>query len=297
MITIMGATGHTGHAAAEELLKAGQTVRVLARDASRLKDLVSLGAEPQTGSADDAAYLTRAFRGSDAVYTLLPPDVTHPDYTTHQNTMGEAIATAVRESGVRHVVLLSSIGADKPSGTGPIAGLHRQEKRLGAIPGLNLLALRSTYFFENHFASFGLIRHQGINGSAIRGDLAMPMIASRDVGHIAAHVLRTRDFTGISTRELLGPRDITFDEVTRIIGNAIGKPDLPYVTFPYEAALEGMMGAGLSRSMAELYVEMARGFNEGHIKSLEGRNARTTTPTRFEDFTTQVLAPLYRAQE
>ncbi len=294
MIAIMGASGHTGRTVAEILLKDGQKVRVIGRARDRLQPLIDRGADAAVGDAADAAFLTGAFRGTDSVYTLMPPDPTHPDYRAYQTKVGETMAKAVRDSGVKHLVFLSSVGADQPSGTGPIAGLHEHEQRLKTIRGLNALFLRAGYFFENHLLSLGLVKHQGINGSALRGDLPIAMTASADISREAARALRSRDFAGATVQELLGPRDFTLKETTSILGKAIGRPDLAYVQFPYEAAFDGMVSVGLSKSMASLYVEMSRGFNEGKIKSVEGRNLRNTTPTRFEDFAADVLAPAYR---
>jgi uncharacterized protein YbjT (DUF2867 family) len=295
MIAIMGATGHTGRLVAEALLAAGKEVRVLGRSSDRLQALTARGAEAMAGDATDAAFLARAFQGCDAVYTLIPPDYAAPDYRAFQAKVGEATVHALCESKVRNVVLLSSIGAQHPSGTGPIAGLHEQEKRLAAVAGLNALFLRAGYFYENHFSTLGLIKQQGINGSAFRGDVPIPMIASRDVGRAAAHALMSLDFKGPVVREALGAADLTMDECTRIIGAAIERPDLRYVQFPYEAALEGMLAMGLGRSIASLYIEMSHGVNEGRVVSVEGRNARNTTPTRFDDFARSALAPAYRA--
>jgi uncharacterized protein YbjT (DUF2867 family) len=295
MIAIMGASGHTGRDVAEILLKDGEKVRVIGRARDRLQPLIDRGADAAVGDAADAAFLSEAFRGSSGVYTLLPPDSHHPDYPAYQTKVGEAMASAVRDSGVDHVVLLSSVGADRPSGTGPIAGLHEHEQRLRAVPGLNTLFLRAGYFFENHLLSLGLIKHQGVNGSAMAGDLPIAMAATADISREAARALRARDFTGATVREILGPRDYTLEETTSILGKAIGRPDLAYVQFPYEAAFDGMVTMGMSKSMASLYVEMSRGFNEGRIRSVEGRNLRNTTPTRFEDFAVNILAPAYRA--
>lgn len=296
MITIMGASGKTGRAAAEILLEQGEKVRVMARSKDHLKTLIERGAEAAVGDAADANFLASAFRGSDAVYTLIPPNVAHPDVPAYQDRIGEATVQAIRGSGVKHVVFLSSVGAERDKDNGPIAGLHRQEKRLAAIPGVNTLSLRAGFFFENHFMSLPLIKHQGINGSAMAGTYGFAQIASHDIGVAAAKALRARDFEGFKVQELLGPRDLSLEESTRIIGDAIGRPDLSYVQFPYDAALDAMMNAGLSRSMASLYVEMSKGFNEGVIKSVEGRNAGNTTPTRFEDFAPRVIAPVFKSQ-
>jgi uncharacterized protein YbjT (DUF2867 family) len=292
MISVMGATGHVGGEVARLLLQAGQRVRVLGRSKDKLAAIE--GAEALAGDAGDAAYLTNAFRGADAVLTLLPPDLQSSDYRAFQDRQGEAIAKAVRDGGVRHVVFVSSLGAEQPSGTGPIAGLGAQEARLRAISGTNVLALRPGFFFENFYASLPVVKHQGVIADAVAPDVALPMIATPDVAAGAAHALQARDWSGFVVRELLGPRDLTHAEATRIIGVRIGRPDLAYVQVPYEEMVAALVGAGLSENVATTYVEMARGFNEGRARSLEGRNASNTTPTRFEDFAGE-LAAAYQA--
>ena len=126
-ITVMGATGHTGRKITEALLKAGEKVRALGRSEEKLAELKKAGAEVFAGDTNYAAFLTKAFRGADAVYTLLPTDRRASDYRADQDRQGEAIVKAIRESGVRCVLALSSLGADLSEGTGVIAGLHAQE--------------------------------------------------------------------------------------------------------------------------------------------------------------------------
>jgi uncharacterized protein YbjT (DUF2867 family) len=277
----------------ERLLEAGSEVRALGRSTERLAGLVAQGAEAAVGEATDADHLTDAFSGADAVYTLIPPSVVVEDYPAFQDQAGEAIVRAIREAGVRRAVFLSSVGADQPAGTGPIAGLHRQEGRLRSLEGVDVLALRPGFFFENHLETLGLIKHQGINGSAVAPDTSLPMIATSDIAEAAAQALLAGDFSGFVVRELLGPRDLTMAEANGIIGDAIGKPDLPYVQFPYEDFEASLVQMGISASIAALYSEMARAFNEGAVRSLEGRSAANTTPTSFEAFAAEVLAPAY----
>jgi uncharacterized protein YbjT (DUF2867 family) len=293
MITVMGATGHIGGRIAELLLDGGQQVRALGRSGQKLAGVAGRGASVLTGDAGDAGFLTKAFRDADAAFTLLPPDVQASDYRRQQDAQGEAIATAIRESGLRHAVFLSSLGGDLAEGTGPIAGLHAQEERLRRLSGLNVLILRPTYFFENFFDTLGLIKHQGINGGPIAPDLPFPMIATRDIADVAARALRQRDWRGVVVQELLGERDLTFAEATRIIGARIGKPDLPYVQFPYTDFTTSLVQMGISPNVAGLYAEMARAINEGRVKSLEGRRPGNTTPTTFEAFA-ETLTPAYQ---
>ena len=294
MITVMGATGHTGKKITEALLKAGEKVRALGRSENKLAELKRAGAEVLTGDATDAAFLAKAFRGADAVYTLLPTDRRSPDYRAEQDRQGEAIVKAIRESGVRYVVALSSLGADLSEGTGVIAGLHAQEERLKRLEGTNVLLLRPVSFFENFYDTLGLIKQQGINGDSVAPDLAVPMIATRDIADVAAKALKARDWKGVVVRELLGPRDLSYAEATRILGERIGKPDLQYVQFSYADEARALVQAGLSESFAGLYVEMTRAFNEGTVKPREGRTPENTTPTRFEDFAGE-LARAYAA--
>lgn len=294
MITVMGATGHVGRRIVELLLKGGQKVRALGRSESRLAELQAAGAEVRAGQASDAGFLGEAFRGADAVFTLLPPDAQSSDYRATQDRDGEAIARAVGDSGVGYVVFLSSVGADQPEGTGPIAGLHAQEGRLRRIPSANLLLLRPGYFFENFHEALAPIKHHGVNADSVEPDVALPMIATRDIAEAAARAIQARNWSGFVVRELLGPRDLSHAEATRILGERIGKPDLAYVQVPYAEMAKALVQAGLSESVAGLYVEMTRAFNEGRVKSVTGRTPASTTKTRFEDFAEE-LARDYNA--
>jgi len=292
MFTVMGANGHTGRVVVEELLRRGKKVRALGRSKEKLEPLAKQGAEIELGDATDAKILTKAFRGSEAGYTLLPPNFGAPDFRKYQETVGDATVAAIKESGVKRAVLLSSIGADKHSGTGPIAGVHVQEGKLKKLQGVDVLALRPGLFMDNFFMNLGMIKQQGINGGAIRGDIAFPMIATHDIGSYAAGAL-AEGFSGFQTRELHGAKNYTFQEATAILGQRIGKPDLKYVQFGYDDFAGALIGMGASESVAKLYAEMSKGFNDGLIKPLEERSKANTTPTRFEDFA-EVLAAAYR---
>src|SRR5687768_310151 len=144
-IAVMGASGNVGSKISEALLAQGHSVRALGRSAEKLAGLKARGAEVLTGDAADAVYLAKAFTGADGAFTLLPPNPVSPDFLADMRRDGEAIVDAARRSGVKHLVALSSVGADRPSGTGPIAGLHDQEERLKTLTATNVLALRPGY--------------------------------------------------------------------------------------------------------------------------------------------------------
>jgi len=295
MYVVTGATGHTGNLIARALLAKGKKVRVIGRDAARLEPLVKQGADPCVGSLDDAAAMTKAFSGAKAVYAMIPPHLTAKDNRAHQQAVGEAQAKAIAAARVAFVVNLSSVGAHLPDNTGPITGLYLQEKRLNALKGSRVLHLRPGFFMENLFWSVDLIRKMGINGGAIRADLPIAMIATRDIVAAAAERLAALDFSGSTVRELLGQRDLTMADATKALGRAIGKPDLAYVQFPYEDAEKAMLNMGLSASVVRDFIEMYRAFNDGLIRATEKRTAANTTPTSIEMFAGD-FARLYAAQ-
>jgi uncharacterized protein YbjT (DUF2867 family) len=296
MITVMGATGNVGRRIVHRLLAAGEDVRALGRNPEALAALAAAGAETRAGDAADPAFLAAAFRGADAVHTLLPYSPASPDFRAEQARLGEAIVTAVRESGVRKVVALSSLGADLPQGTGFIAAsLHPQEQRLRALEGVDVLLLRPTLFFESIVAAVETVEAIGINVDVVDPDVPVPMIATTDIAEVAADALRARDWSGVAVRELVGPRDLTYTEATRILGAALGRPDLQYVQLPDEEMVGALVQAGFTPETAALHVEMGRAISAGTITA-PGRTPRTTTPTRFEDVVSDLLPNRQEAQ-
>ncbi|MBN6040119.1 NAD(P)H-binding protein [Amycolatopsis sp. 195334CR] len=292
-ITVLGATGNTGGKIAELLLAAGESVRAVGRSAEKLAPLAAAGAELAVGDVGDPDFLTEAFRGADAVYTLLHTGPEVEDYFTEQDRKGEAIVEAVRRTGVRYVVSLSSVGAERPAGTGFIVSLHTQEQRLRSLENTSVLLLRPGAFFENFHAAVGLIKQAGMYADSVAPDAKIPMIAARDIAEVAAEALRKRDWTGVVVRELLGERDLSYAEATRILGEALGLPELPYVPMPGAEMAEALRQAGFSATAARLQVEMTAAFSDGTVAATGERTAANTTPTRFEDFVPE-LAHAYR---
>ncbi len=200
----------------------------------------------------DAAALSKAFGGARAAYLMLPPITSRED----QERQSDAIAKAVKESGLRYAVHLSSYGAQVPEGTGPVTGLHSSEEKLNAINHLNVLHLRAAYFMENTLTAIDMIHGMELFGHALLPDLKLPMIATRDVGDYAAQRLLDLDFSGKQTRELLGERDLSMTEATAVIARGIGKPDLRYEQFPYDQVQQALTQMGFSPRKAAVYIEM-----------------------------------------
>ncbi len=296
MYVVLGASGNTGSIVANALLDLGKEVRVVGRDSKKLAQFVSRGAEAFTADVVDGEALGRAFAGAEAVYSLTPPNLASTNYRAYQDQAIDAVAKAIETAGVRFAVTLSSVGADKAEKTGPVAGLHAMESRFAQIPGLNALHLRAGYFMENTLPQIGIIQQFGMMAGPVRADLPLSMIATRDIGAAAVDTLLRLDFSGQQTRELLGQRDLTYSEVARIVGAAIGKPALAYVQLPAEQVILAMGQMGISKNVASLLCEMSDALDSGYMKALEPRSSANTTPTSYETFVEQVFVPAYRGK-
>jgi len=284
MFAITGATGNIGSKVAGILLERGEKVRVIGRDAARLRLFVTRGAEAAVGDLKDTDFLTGALSGVEAAFVMIPPDYAAVDFRGYQNEVGRSITKAITRSGVGYVVNLSSQGGELPAGTGPILGLHDQEIRLNWLAGVNVLHLRPTYFMENLLMNIPLINQMGIAGSAVRGDRKFAMIATRDIAERVAGHLQEQDFDGKVVEDLLGQRDLSLEEAVAVIGRRIGWPDLSYVQFPYEEAARGMQASGISPDVSRLFIEMSRALNEGLFAVDRPRTADNSTPTSIEEF-------------
>lgn len=293
MIVITGATGNTGTPAAEALLAKGEKIRAVGRDAAKLERFASKGAEPFIANVEDASEMQRAFDGATAVYLVIPQALQRDDFRDYQERISNAYASAVRKSGVKFAVTLSSIGAQNAEKTGPIVGLHNMEEKLNRIPGLSVLHLRPATFMENLLMSIDGIRMMNVLPGAAPAEAPFPMIATKDIGNYAASRLAKRDFSTHSTQELLGPRDVTMKESAAIIGRAIGKPNLAYVQMPLPLLESALTSMGLPKSSAALLVELWRAANEGLLAPQETRSAENTTPATLDQFAEEVFAPQF----
>jgi uncharacterized protein YbjT (DUF2867 family) len=296
MYAVIGATGHTGSIVAEKLLAKREKVRVVGRDERRLERFKQKGAETFVGDVTDASAMARAFSDADAAYIMIPPKLSTPNVRAFQDHVSGALASALEKIGLRHALALSSLGTDKADKTGPVVGLHYLEQRLEAIPGLHVIFLRPGYFMENILPQVGLIQSLGYMAGPVRADLPLPMIATRDIGAAAAELLQGRDFQGKQRRELLGARDVTYVQVAKVVGAAVGEPDLTYKQAPAAQVKSALTQIGMSPNYADLLLEMSDALNSGHMRALEPRSPQNTTPTTIETFVGEVFAPAYRAK-
>lgn len=279
---VTGSLGNIGKPLTQTLLATGNTVTVVSSQPERAKDIEALGAIPAIGNISDTDFLTKTFTGADAIFTMVPPDFTVGDYRKHYNESANRYAAAIKASGVKRVVNLSSIGAHLPSGTGPIKGLHDLENILNSLEGISIVHLRPAFFYSNFYTNVDMIKHAGILGANYPASTRMVMVHPSDIAAAAAEKLQ-QTFNG-KTVQYVASDDLNLSEATKILGNAIGKPELPWVEFSDEQALEGMLQAGLSEELAQNYVEMGNAVKSGILFEDYDKNRPELSGRKLTDF-------------
>lgn len=282
-IAVAGATGNIGRVLSQILLERGHKVRALSRDAGRLQPLIDQGAEACVGSLDDGAFVARAFTGADAAFVMIPPDVTSNDQDGRAEKLSNVYVAAIRESGMKYVVALSSIGAHLEKGSGIVNGLRILERELGGLTDVNIRVLRPAYFMDNVYVQIDLIKNLGFTGGPLKPDVKQPMVATRDIAAIAAERLDRCDFTGHSMEYVLGPADISYTDVTAALSNALGR-DLNYIHVPDGDLKAGLLQMGMSSDFIDKILELSHAINSGAVQSGHTRTDANTTPTTIDEF-------------
>ncbi len=283
MIVVLGATGNTGSGVAKNLIAKGLKVRAVGRSEEKLTALNAT--EIKVGDLENAAFVNESLQGAESVYAMIPPKYNAENMLDYQKLVGKNITEAIKANGVKKIVLLSSVGANMSEDTGAIKGTHYFEQMISELPSdFNAVYLRAGFFLENLYWTLSTIKPMGIIGSPTKGDVKFSMVATKDISKKASEFLADGSFTGKSAQYVLGSAEISYNEIAKALGEAIGKPELQYVQFPYSDAKNAMLEMGMSDSVAQAMVQISRAANELGMNDHHTRTAENTTETSFADF-------------
>jgi uncharacterized protein YbjT (DUF2867 family) len=262
---ITGSTGQISKPIIKALVSAGHEVTVITSKHDRAMQIESLGAKAAVGSIEDTAFLTKAFSGAHAVYTMVPPVQTVQNWKEYIGRIGENYAAAVSANKIKYVVNLSSIGAHLADGAGPVSGLHRAEEALNSLADTNIIHLRPAYFYTNLFNMIGLVKNMGIVGNNFSmQDKTFPIVHPSDIAAVAIDELLTLNFSG-HRFQYIASDEVSTNDIAAAIGAAIDKPDLKWVEFTDDQATQGAVQAGLPKELAENYTEMGHALKTGKM--------------------------------
>lgn len=292
---IAGSLGHISKPLSQALIKAGHHVIVITSKQQHATLIKALGAKAAVGSIEDIAFLKEAFAGADAVYTMVPPKFDAADWKQWIEQIGKNYAEAINANGVKYVVNLSSIGAHMYEGCGPVSGLNRAEAALNRLTNVNIKHLRPAYFYHNLLANIDMIKHMNIIGSNFGvKERKFGLVHPVDISKAATEELLELNFKGHAVLYLASD-DVSTDEIANTLGSEIGKPDLPWIVFSNEQALQGMMQSGLPEEVAKNYTEMGAAINSGEMYSDYWKNhPQKLGDIKLDDFAKE-FAAVYNA--
>ncbi|RPE09205.1 NAD-dependent dehydratase [Chitinophaga lutea] len=291
-ITLTGSLGNISSKLTEILVGKGHQVTLISQQPSRAAQIEAMGATAAIGSVEDESFLRSAFSGADAVYTMVPPNFSAPDYNAFVRNVQDRYAAAIEATGISHVVNLSSSGSPL-SGSAPLQGYENLETRLDRLTGTSILHLRPGGFYSNFYGSIPLIRHQGIIGNNFDASATMIMSHPHDIAEAAATALHTRSFAGKEILYIVSDRK-TGHEAAQIIGHAVGRPELQWVRFPDDQLLDALVAGGFSRDAAQHYiVDMGIAIREGLLDAHYQQNTHEEWGTRSFDVFASEFAQAY----
>lgn len=296
MIVITAPTGNIGHQVLDNVLAGDQPVRVIVRDPAKLPTDVRDRVEVIKGSHADPQVVTHAFGGADAVFWLLPPDRNATSAEEAFVGFTRPAAEAMRRQGVRRVVDVSSLGRGTPhAGKAGYVTASLAMDDLIAGTGVAFRALTMPGFMDNMLRQARVIKQQGMFFDVIAPDLKLPAVATRDIAAVAARLLLDTTWTGQEEVLVLGPEDLSYNDMAAVISEVLGTP-VAYRRVPTEALKAQLTGPGRSDAMVQGMLDMMIAVDDGLYSGI----ARTPqhaidTPTTFRQWCEDVLRPAVQA--
>jgi uncharacterized protein YbjT (DUF2867 family) len=292
MIVVTTPTGRIGSKLVQQLLDAGEAVRVVARDPGKLAPDVAAKVEVVQGSTTDESVLARAFAGAESVFWLVPPSFQAQDCTQYYLGFTDPACRAIKSQGVKRVVSVSVLGRGWVGETGPLQGSFASDAAIEST-GVDFRALGCPGFMENMLLQVHPLKEQGAFFYPSPPDVKVPLAATRDIASSAARLLLDRSWSGQAGLGVLGPEDLSWNDVARILTEVLSKP-IRYQQIPGDAYKAQLVQFGASAYMAQALLDMMIAKGEG-IDNREPRTSQNTTPTSFRQWCQEVLKPAMQA--
>ena len=292
MIVITTPTGLIGHQVLERVLQADEPIRVIVRDSSRLSPEARERVEVIEGSHGDTQVVDRAFAGADSVFWLAPPNRTAPTLDAVYAGFARPAAEAIVRHRVKRVVSVSALGRGVSRPAGLVSASLAMDDLL-ASTGAGFRALLMPSFMDNVIRQADPIKHQGMFFSTVSPDRKLPTCATRDIAAVAARLLLDHSWSGQDTVAVLGPEDLSHNEMAEIMSDVLGAP-ISYQQVPIDAFSQQLADRGMSDAMRDGMVEMMVAKDNG-LDNAEPRTSASTTPTSFRQWCQEVLRPAVTA--
>ncbi len=290
MIVITAPTGDIGHQVLDNVVDSGEPIRVIARDPARLSPGVRDRVDVVQGSHGDPDVVAKAFAGADAVFWLTPADRRAESVEAAYVGFTRPACEAFTSQGVKCVVGITALGrgtavADR---AGLVTGSLAMDDLIAGT-GVSYRALAMPSFMDNLLNQVQAIKEQGVFFSPISAERRLPTVATRDIASVAAALLLDDSWSGQEEVPVLGPEDLSNDDMAQIMSEVLGRP-VEFRHVSGEAYKAQFLGFGLSDAMAQGMLDMAVAKENGLDNGVTGAD-RSSTPTTFREWSEQVLKP------
>ena len=290
MIIITTPTGAIGHQVLERVLRGEEPIRVIARDPSGLPSHVRERVDIVRGSHGDTTVVNQAFAGADSVFWVVPPDPRAQTLDGAYLDFTRPACAAFKSQGIKRVVGISALGRGTPAAAD--AGLVTASLKMDdliASTGVHYRAVTNPSFMDNLLRQVELIKNQGMFSLPISGDLKQPSACTRDIAATAAKLLLDQSWNGVGSVPVLGPEDLSYNDMATIMSEVLGKP-VRFQEAPGQAFKARLLERGMSEAMAQANLDMWDAYNQG-LDAAEPRTPQSTTPTSFRQWCEEELKP------
>lgn len=293
-IIVTGSLGNISKPLTQQLVSKGHEVTIISRKADLQKEIMALGAKAAIGSLEDTAFLKETFVGADAVYAMTPPNFAAMDLIGYYQEIAISYAVAAKSAGVKHIVYLSSYGADHEKNTGIIVGSHQAEGILNEQAGTIVTCLRPGYFYYNLYSFLNMIRDKDMIGTNFGGEDKLVMVSPFDIADAAAEELI--NFNPQSKVRYIASDERTCSDVARLIGEAIGKPDLQWLIFSDEQVRKIMLENGRPPVITDLLIQVGAAIHSGLLRSDYEKHKPEPGKVKLLDFVKEFAAAYHKIQ-
>jgi uncharacterized protein YbjT (DUF2867 family) len=264
-ITITGSLGHIGKPLTQALVQKGHSVTVISSNREKQKEIESIGATSAIGSLEDVNFIASSFANADAVYCIVPPAnyFDHNlDLLAYYRRLGNNYVQAIKRSGVKRIINLSTIGGHLDKGNGILVGAHHVENLLNELPpDVSITHIRPTEFYYNLLPQVHSAKSNGFISSNIGNEVVNSWVSPTDIAAAIADEI-TSSFTGRKVR-YVASEELTYNDLASILGKAIGNPELKWLALTDEQMKDGLIAAGMNPKIAAGLTEMYAAINSG----------------------------------
>lgn len=288
-IVLTGSLGNIGKPLASGLVSKGHNVTVISSNADKQTEIEKIGVEAAIGSIDNVDFLKTTFTGADAVYLMIPPNLQELNSLAFWKRIAENYRLAIEQSQVNRIVVLSSWGAHLDKGTGTIVGAHHLEKILNQLENVHKTYIRACCFYYNLLNYVGMIKNEGIIGTNFRNDDKIVWVHPTDIADVVAEELEKTNAEKLSIRYVASD-EITASETARILGEAIGKPDLEWYAFTDDQVKNSLLENGIPESLAADLVDINAAISSGKMGEDYEMNKPTLGNIKMKDYAIEFAA-------